>query len=207
MSNAIFPTLPGLTWNVTKQPSFATNIQKSVSGKENRISLQNSPMYTFKMTYEFLRDLPNVGVPSAPYNELQQLMGFFVRMKGSYDSFLFSDPVDNLVTEQTFGLGDGEETVFQLIRTWGGATDIVQNLNGTPTIYIDDVEINVSEYTISNGAVTFDTAPDEDAVLTWTGHYYFRCRFNMDAAEFNNFMHNLWELKRCELFGSLLNKI
>src|SRR6266853_1952480 len=33
---AIFPSLPGLAWSVTKAPRFATRIQRAVSGRELR---------------------------------------------------------------------------------------------------------------------------------------------------------------------------
>lgn len=209
MSNDIFPTLPGLTWNVVKQPEFSTQIQKSSSGKEVRVSYMSSPMYTFKLNYEFLRDKPNSGVPDAPDNEFQTLAGFFLKRKGNFDSFLFSDPTDNQITNQVFGTGNGVKTQFQLIRTWGGSTDIVQNVDTVSAyhIYINDEEVDAEDYLLVNGLITFNSAPESGSILTWSGKYYFRVRFNNNEAEFNQFLKNFWELKKCELYGSLINKI
>ena len=36
MGNAVFPTLPGLKWGVTKTPIWSTQVQKSISGRELR---------------------------------------------------------------------------------------------------------------------------------------------------------------------------
>lgn len=204
MSNAVFPTLAGLTWNVVRQPEFHTKTQKAVSGREIRLAFMAYPMYTFKMTYEVLRQ-------TGANEELENLCGFFLQRQGSFDSFLYSDPTDNSVTAQGFGTGDGATKSFQLVRPFGTVAtafyEPVQNLNGTPTIYSNGTVVSGANYTISNGLVTFTTAPANGAVLTWTGSFYYRVRFNMDSAEFNQFMKDLWELKKCELYGSPMNKV
>jgi hypothetical protein len=41
------------------------------------------------------------------------------------------------------------------------------------------------------------------SALTWTGSYYYRCRFLQDTLEFNEFMNSLWEAKKVEFIGSL----
>ena len=66
MSNQVFPTLPGLTWNVVRAPQWATRIQKAVSGKEFRSAWMSAPIYTFRLSYEVLRE-------AASFQEIQQL--------------------------------------------------------------------------------------------------------------------------------------
>jgi uncharacterized protein (TIGR02217 family) len=206
MSNAIFPTLPGLTWNITRQPEFSTKIQKAVSGRETRIASWNAPMYLFGLTYEFIRDQAGTQSPASPYDELRTLVGFFNSRMGSFQSFLYLDPTDNSITGQAFGVGDGVTTKFQLARSYGGFVEPVQNLNGTPTIYKNGA--STTGFTVdSQGLVTFATAPASGVALTWDGSYYYRVRFNADVSQFNLFMKDLWELKKCELYGSLSNKV
>ena len=53
---AIFPSLPGLGWSVSKAPKFATRTQKAISGRELRVVDQLYPVWTFTLKYEFLRD-------------------------------------------------------------------------------------------------------------------------------------------------------
>jgi hypothetical protein len=56
-------------------------------------------------------------------------------MYGGFDTFLFTDPDDNAVAAQTFGVGDGDQDAFQLVRTLGSFTEPVYDLNGAPSIY------------------------------------------------------------------------
>jgi hypothetical protein len=117
VSNAVFPTLAGLTWNVLKSPRWSSKVQQSVGGKEMRAAYWTTPIYTWQLTYELLR--------SSALLELQSLIGFFNARQGRFDSFLYSDPSDNNVTAHGFGAGDGVKTAFQLQRTIAGPrTDI-----------------------------------------------------------------------------------
>ena len=113
MSNTVFPTLAGLTWNVLKSPRWSTKVQQSVGGKEMRAQFFSTPLYTWTLTYELLR--------ASALLELQTLLGFFNARQGRFDSFLFSDPNDNNVTQMGFGVGDGVKTAFQLQRTVQGS--------------------------------------------------------------------------------------
>ncbi|MEW6563309.1 MAG: DUF2460 domain-containing protein [Pseudomonadota bacterium] len=340
MGNLVFPTLPGLMWGVSKTPQWTTKIQKAVSGKEFRSAWMSAPLYTFRLSYEVLRE-------GSAFQELQQLAAFFNNVRGSFDSFLYSDPADNAVTAQQFGTGNGVATQFQLVRSYGGNTEAVgapfmgtatpekvtngtfdlnssgwtatgatlsvvtgrlritstvaaawganavqlvpvvggkkyrlcidsfagsvgttpyvsiTNTNGVslyqgpayscygvtttsivftaattgnvtvnlatntnfgnpavsdfcdfdnvsikevnePVLYANGWAVNPSIYTISStGLVTFTTPPANAAVLTWTGSYYYRCRFLQDGMEFSAFMSKLWEAKRVEFVGSL----
>ncbi len=194
MSNAVFPALAGLEWSVTKTPQWHTKIQTATSGKELRAAYMSYPLWKFMMSYSILRaDTVNA--------ELQNLMGFFNQRNGSFDSFLYTDPTDNAVTAQQFGVANGTQTAWQLVRTYGGFVEPIQNLNGSPSIYINGVlKTTPTHYTISStGLVTFVTAPANTAVLTWTGSFYFRVRFLKDMADFDNFMFQLWQLKKLEL--------
>lgn len=189
MSQAVFPVLPGLTWNITKTPNWNTKIQKSVGGKELRAAFYSTPIWRWVLAYEVLRQ-------ATAFEELQTLAGFFNARQGSFDSFLYSDPNDNSVTQESFGIGDGSTTAFQLKRAYGGFQENVSDLNGTPAIYKAGA-LQSSGYTISaSGLVTFTAAPSAGTALTWTGGYYWRVRFDQDSAEFNNFLSQLWELKQ-----------
>ncbi len=190
MSNAIFPTLPGMSWNVVKQPEFSTIIHRAISGKEIRGCFWSYPLWTFKLSFEVIRNDAT--------NELKTLMGFFLQRQGSYDTFLFEDPDDKAVTGQTIGMGNGTTTMFQLVRTFGGFTEPIFNLNGSPSIYLNGV-LQTSGYSVgSTGIVTFATAPGNGVAVTASFNYYFRVRFTHDLAEFSKFMKDLWELKKCE---------
>jgi uncharacterized protein (TIGR02217 family) len=123
-------------------------------------------------------------------------MALFNAVQGRYDSFLYQDPDFNAVTAQYFATGNGTAGPFQLVASYansGGPTtyELIQNLNGTPTLYDNGTLISSSNYSISaTGAVTFGSGhfPVSGHLLTWTGSFYYRCRFDADKLDFQKFM-------------------
>lgn len=202
MSNAVFPTLSGQSWDKLKSVLFNTGIQRSVNMSELRTSFSSTPLYTFTFTYDLLRD-------DTLNNELKSLMGFFMQRYGSWDSFLFSDPDDSSVTAQAIGAGDGATTQYQLIRSYGGFNEPVANVNAITSVTVSNTP--TSNYSVSStGLVTFTTAPAANAPLAWTGTYYYRCRFSgssQDQQDYNQFMRQLWESKEVQFVGTLGTKI
>lgn len=191
MSNEVFPSLPGLQWNVIKTPVWKTRVQQSTSGKELRAAYMSYPLWRFTLNYEVLR-------ADAAHQELQQLIGLFNRMRGSWDNFLYEDPDDKSVVGQQFGIGDGSTKDFQLVRSLGNFAEPVQNLHGTPSIYLNGV-LQSSGYTVSSlGVVSFTVAPGAGVALTWDGSFYYRVRFLKDSVDFDQFMKDLWQAKKIE---------
>lgn len=84
MSSLTFPTLPeGL--RVTRSVEYVTSIQRAVSGKELRIRRQTTPRRRFVLHFEGLRVDGSAQVAT--------LLDFIHLHAGSYDSFLFNDPL------------------------------------------------------------------------------------------------------------------
>lgn len=191
MSNSVYPSLPGVTLNVTRAPLWKTLKQETTSGREYRGSFMLYPRYRYTLSYDVLRDVPT-------HLEYRSLFGFFNLMKGGYDTFLFTDADDSSVTDMQFGVGTGSATAFQLFRTFGGFTDPVFDLNGAPVIKVAGVtKATPADYSISStGVVTFTSAPANGAALTWTGAFYWRCSFEDDTIDFGKFMNLLWEVKK-----------
>lgn len=206
MSHSVFPTLPGVAWEVGMAPSWSTAIKRAVSGRELRAAFMQYPLWEFNLSYEFLRG-GNRGA------DFSTLCGFFLAMRGQYDSFLYSAPADNAVAGMSFGSGNGVTKTFQLTRAFGAGgfqfVEPIQNLNGSPSIYVSGIlKAAGTDYTISDtGLVTFVTAPAFAEALTWTGAFYYRCRFTVDMAEFSLFMKDLWSLKKLSFVGAPGNKI
>lgn len=127
MSDAILPSFPGLTWNVVRKPQWSTVTKTSVSGREFRAAQYSYPIWRYKLTYEVLR-------ASNALPEMPQLAAFFNAHRGSWDTWLYSDPDDNAVIAQQFGTGDGSTKAFQLVRSFGGYVEPVFDLNGVPVV-------------------------------------------------------------------------
>lgn len=184
---SVFPTLTGLSWEVVRTPIWRTLVQKMVSGKSAACGLMGFPLYRWTLKYERLR--------SDGVQDLQTLMGFFNQCQGRLTPFYYEDPHDKTVTLQAFGIGDGVIEAFQLVRAFGGFVEPVQSVHGTPHIFAGGVE--TTAFTLgATGIVTFNDPPADDAVLTWTGSYYWLSRFEEDEADFAEFMYNLWHLKK-----------
>ena len=195
----IFPTLPGLAWSVTKTPTFQTRIQRAASGRELRALDYPHPLWQFAVAYEFLRDNPTAG-----YDELRTLTGFFMLCQGAYGTFLFEDPTDCQVVGQQIGVGNASTTVFQLQRAMGanlpggGFFEPIVAPKEVWAVYLNGITQNPATYSIDfdSGLLSFSTAPESDLIITVDFSYYFRCRFTDDKYDFENFMYRLWQLKK-----------
>ena len=195
----LFPTLPGLAWSVTKSPTFQTRIQRAASGRELRALDYPYPLWQFTLVFDLLRDNPTAG-----YDELRTLMGFFMACQGAYATFLFRDPSDDRVAGQQIGIGNASTTVFQLQRAvgvtlpGGGFQEPIVAPNVATAVYLDGITQGPASYSIDSntGLITFETAPGSGLIITADFSYYFRCRFIDDSYAFENFMYQLWQLKK-----------
>ena len=195
----VFPALPGLSWSVTKTPTFQTRIQRAVSGRELRALDYPYPLWQFTLVFAFLRDEPTAGL-----DELRSLLGFYLTCQGAYGTFLFQDPYDYQVTGQYLGTGDSSSAVFQLQRTMGtslpsgGFVEPIVAPNLVTAVYFDGIIQNPAIYSVDpdTGLLTFATPPSTGLVVSADFSYWFRCRFIDDSYDFENFMYRLWQLKK-----------
>lgn len=199
MSDALFPTLAGLTWSVFKRPVFNTLVQTSVNLSEVRASFSATPVYRFRLSYSVLRDdLVN--------NELRTLAGFFQARRGKFDSWRYRDPDDHRVVQQPLGVGDGSRIAFPLLRSFGEFTERVAQVEAVEAVRVNDVP--VTAYTLSStGVLTFTDPPAVSAAVDWSGTYWHRCRFVNDEQEFEQFLHQLWKAQSVDFIGNLGTKL
>lgn len=193
MSNAVYPTLPGLTFPVGRvivPPPVI--VRTTPSQREYRARDATLPRYRYSLPYEFLRH-------RAATPELAALVGFYVKHGGPFESWLFLDDDDGAVTSAPFGTGNGIAVSFQLTRAFGGFAEPVVDVVGTPTIYVNGAP--TSAFSLSAGVVTFTAAPGGGAALTWTGSFYRRCRFLGDTMDTAKFMAGLFEAKKVEFIS------
>jgi uncharacterized protein (TIGR02217 family) len=124
--------------------------------------------------------------------------------RGAYGTFLFRDPSDSWVLGQQIGVGDASATTFQLQRAMGmalpggGFLEPIVAPDVVHAIYLNGITQDPSTYSVelTTGLVTFDIAPSSGLVITADFSFYFRCRFVDDKYDFENFMHQLWQLKK-----------
>jgi uncharacterized protein (TIGR02217 family) len=225
MSNLLFPKIRGLGWSVTKTPTFATDIQQSLAGREVRVQNFQNPIWEFTLTYEYLINDPRFRDENEQ-TPLETLVGFFLARGGQFDDFLLNETdltgrmedsvysgqlCANTVTGNTY-TGDGTTASFQLLRNVGGFLEACQNpANQTATVYLNGItKVQGTDYAISNGLVIFAVPPASGASVTADFTFLYRVRFDTGTArsssgntkegiEFSNFYYNLYECKEVQL--------
>jgi hypothetical protein len=132
-----FPVLAGQGWSTHKTPVFSTLVASHVSGREVRDALYANPIWRFELTFNALDGTSNGNYGGVGLSSFQSLLGLYLRSQGQFGEFVYCDPTDYSVNGQTFGVGDGATTTFQLTRSLGGFSEpIVQPLApSTPTLF------------------------------------------------------------------------
>lgn len=196
MSNLIFPSLPGLQWDVKKSPQFQTTIVKHTSGRETRVSNYAYPLWKWEMSYELLRETQG-------YAELQALCGFFLARSGSFDTFLFADPAEpNTVTNYELGVGDGLTTEYQITKSYAGFIEPVGYVDAaTLQVFVNGAPVYspAAWSLVTPNSLQLTSALPAGAVISASYIWYYRVRFGEDVHDYNNFMYQLWELKKLTL--------
>lgn len=215
MSNALFPKIKGLSWDVVKTPTFSTDIQESLAGREVRIQNFKNPIWEFTLHYEYLFNDPKFRDESSA-TPLETLVGFFLARGGQFDDFLLNESdltgrlEDSVYSGQPIGVGDGVTTNFQLVRNVGGFMETVQNpANQTATVYVNGAaKVQNADYIVSNGIVSFVAAPTLGQAVTADFVMLHRVRFHTGSSrsgkegiELTNFYFNLYECKEVQLIS------
>lgn len=204
MSYPVMSNFPiAMAKGLKKTPNFSSVVQRTAAGMGNSgVALKPYPTWDFEFDMDWV-----LGNEALANSVVGSFMGIYMQCQGQASLFLFRDPQDNAVSAMQFGTGNGTATAFQLCRTIGngGATDILQNWNGSPTIYVNGVLTTPSSID-STGIVTFSSAPANGVALTVTGSFYFLCRFSADTlSSVRSFSTNcgtdLWNVQSVK-FGS-----
>lgn len=158
MSTAVFPTLPGLTWSVSKKPQFSTRISKQQAGREVRSADYPMPIWEFDLSYDYLPDYQNAAQNLD--TNLRTLLGFFMQRQGSFDTFLLKDPTDYVVIGGNQFTGDAVTLRFPLLRDFGGFEEVIGQINNDLLCSFDHTAVDTTTDTFtvtSHGLTTADS--------------------------------------------------
>lgn len=206
---AIFPTLKGLTFSTIKRPIFSTNTGEHVSGNQVRLGMWSNPKWEWDLQWDFLPD-DGASFTGSNASDLKTLMGFYLFVQGSLMTFAYQDPDDFSTIASQCGIGDGTTTTFTFHRTFGGsdgqATEPIGFLwtSQAYSVLVNGSVVDPSAYTVNtdtpyNQTVTFGTAPASDAVVAWTGDFYYSVHFKDDQYDFEKWAYRLWIQKKITL--------
>ena len=199
MTIPTFPTLIGDAWPSPRTPMWSTIKQQSISGKKTRLQLWTYPLWTWVKSFEYL------GSAAGQNTDWQTLVAFYNQVAGAALPFHYNDPLDNAVTLQSIGTGDGVTTQFNFVRTMVGAsgnfTEPIQDV--TAVSQVTNAGTPTAAYTLITDpnwgltyAINFNTAPTSGHALAASFTYNWPCQFNDDSAEFTQFLHNFWSLSK-----------
>lgn len=166
-------------------PSFSTAIVTTASGAEYR----NSDWADARMRYD-----AGPGVRSE--EDVGTLIAFFRARRGAARCFRFRDPFDHSssvmtgppgFSDQFLGMGDGEATMFPLVKRYGDDPDqqvrsILYPVTGSVRVSIDEAE-QASGWIVEDGAILFDTPPDAAAEIRAGFLFDVPVRFAEDRLE------------------------
>lgn len=174
---------------MTKAPKWSTEVIRAASGRERRTAYWPSPLWQFELSYEVLRRRPS-------NDELGVLWEFFNALQGQFAPFLFVDPSDCQIASgapHVFGTGDSATTTFQLSRAINSFVEPVYAVYAP--VILDNGSVRSDVSFSPNGRVTFGTAPASGHVLSWSGCFYFGCRFLQDDLGLQQIVNQLWSGK------------
>ena len=198
MSYPVFPSSVPLARPSFKQtPHFNTNTQKPAAVRGIvTASLVPYPTWDFECEMTWSR-----GDLQTPLSVVAAFVDVYMQCLGSGGFFLFPAPAPDNTVALASGVmlnvtpgaaapmsivGDGVSEQFQLARSIGPSGlsyDIIQNINGTPNIYVNGVQTHAFSIS-STGVVSFNPSletPGVGASLTWSGGFYYLCQFSEDT--------------------------
>ena len=187
MSNLVFPTLPGQAWPRQRGTLYSTLVQASDSMRKWRVGRALYPVYKITLNFNFLRTADHI-----------TLRVFFEQHKGRGQSFLFDDRDDRLqndtATPQAFGVGNGTTRAWSLVRAQGGVVMPIGRSNIISQVRVAGAA--TTAYTVDDfGFITFTTAPAVGALLDWQGTHYWRCAFDSDEFDAEEFLRGIYKSK------------
>jgi Conserved hypothetical protein 2217 (DUF2460) len=188
-----FPSLAGQGWSVHKKPMFSTLVASHVSGREVRDALYQNPIWQFELTFDGLGS-DSIMYPGVGGQSLQVLMGLYLQCQGQYGTFLYTDPTDNAISGQIFASADGATTTFTLARTLGGFLEPVGWVTNISQVTVGGVVQGAGWSLTTPNSLVFSSAPASGALIGASFSYAYECRFDDDAADFEQFMQNLWRV-------------
>jgi hypothetical protein len=228
MSNALWPTLHGLSWTLKRTPRFKNQAQPgSQVGVETRVGYGADPVYDFELSYEVL-------YAGSKGTSLSQLEAFFEARRGTFDSFLIDpgaitkNPAESFINGQQLTIDANGNA--PLIRTKPGSTynEAIYELavdgagNYKPpalwhagrllTLNTDyQIEywptvatgaLNANNISYSGIVIKMISSPPITNDLTANFGWTYRVRFDEDSLELEMFHYLLWKCQTVKLTGT-----
>lgn len=168
-----------LSYGALCRVQYKNSIITTHNGDEERLMEWLDPLRSYDIT-PMIKD----------QTDLDTVLAFFRGRKGAENSFRFRDPIDNTVTTQQIGTGDGSTQTFQLYQVYSTGISgdtytpiriITKPVSGTVTILVNDV-VQASGWAIdyATGVLTFTGVPNPGDTIKWSGTFDVPVRFQTE---------------------------
>jgi uncharacterized protein (TIGR02217 family) len=164
-----------IAYGASGGPGFSTDIVTSIGGTEVR-----------NQNWSLARGRWEVGLQHRTTAETEAFIAFFYSVaKGMANAFRFHDPLDDTVTAQVLGTGDGTTTAFQLVKVYTLGSQsytrvLTKPVAGTVTVTLDGVPTVGFTVSTMTGMVTITPAPAVGVVVAASATFDVPVRLSID---------------------------
>jgi uncharacterized protein (TIGR02217 family) len=184
--DVLFPLTLGKEARIT--PAFSTAIVTTASGHEQR----NANWASARLSYD-------VGTGLRSEADLRTLLAFFRARRGPTKAFRFRDPLDHSSRgdeamptpyDQHIGTGDGLNTAFPLVKTYGTGSEAEERLISRPVagsvlVAVDGMP-QASGWTLDGSTIRFAAAPASGKTITAGFLFDVPVRFAEDSLDIDS---------------------
>ena len=176
MTVQIWPVMTGIEMQSSKSQKWNTTIEETGSGRKRSNTNQLLPKWTIQVKYWRLSDA-----------DYKTIMGFVALLKGAHTPFFWLDPEDYQETGmQLPKISNGK---YQAVMKMGNYVEAVEHIDNVK-VYVDGTLQAASAYTVSDGMITFGTAPGANAVVTADYRYYWKVHLPADGISMTHIFKN-----------------
>jgi len=177
MAVKIWPVLTGMEMKSSKSITFNTTTARAGSGKKRTCTNQLLPLWTISVKFSHLTE-----------KNSKEIVGFVALLRGAHEPFFWKDPDD--YKEAGIQLPKNTDGTYQCVMKVGPYVEAVEKVTNLK-VYINGTQQATNAYTVSGGAIRFNTAPASSAVVTANYEYYWKVQLKNDGIQMDHIIMNL----------------
>lgn len=155
-----WPVMAGIAMQSYKSMAWDGEVVSTGSGKKRSCTNQLLPKWNIEIKFGILTEA-----------QYKTILGFFAGLKGGNTPFFWLDPDDN--TETAIQLPKISSGKYQCVMKFGNFVEAVDKVDQVK-VYVDGTQQAASAYSVTNGVITFVTAPGSNAIVTADYRYYWK---------------------------------
>lgn len=169
-------------------PGFRNTVIVGGAGIEQRIVHWHSARARYTVGY---------GIKS--WADLKTVVALFRNAQGRAHGFRYRDPLDDRITGQTIGAGDGATTAFQIIKDYAVTGQVYRRtitkpVAGTLAVSLDGVPQESGwGVATATGIITFAAPPGDGVAVSVDCQFHVPVRFDHDELQINLASFNVGE--------------